>query len=74
MYNVIHISIERRFIAKCSTAAIRIGPEVKDWSSEIFDELGLSLSTAANIFLRAVARRDGLPLDVAIMDNEEDGM
>lgn len=38
-------------MAKCSTAVIRIGPEVKDWSNEIFDELGLSLSTAAKIFL-----------------------
>lgn len=61
-------------MAKCSTAVIRIGPEVKDWSNEIFDELGLSLSTAAKIFLRAATRRDGLPLDLAIMDNEEDGM
>lgn len=73
MHNVTHTSIERRAMAKVPTTTIRIDPEVKEQASEIFDELGLSLSAAVNIFLRAVVRRKGMPFDVVILDNEEDG-
>lgn len=47
-------------MAKVPTTTIRIDPEVKEQASEIFDELGLSLSAAVNIFLRAVVRRKGI--------------
>ena len=40
---------------------IRIEPEVKREASAILDELGLSMSTAMNMFLRAVIREGGMP-------------
>lgn len=43
---------------------IRIDPEVKREAAAVLDELGLSMSGAMNIFLRAVIREGGLPFDV----------
>ena len=38
---------------------IRIDPEFKKEATAILDELGLSMSTAVNAFLRALVRRAG---------------
>lgn len=38
---------------------IRIDPEVKREAAAVLDELGLSMSGAMNIFLRAVIREGG---------------
>ena len=43
---------------------IRIEPEVKREASAILDELGLSMSTAMNMFLRAVIREGGMPFEI----------
>lgn len=72
MYNVTHVTVERRDMAQVPTTTVRIDPEVKERASKIFDELGLSLSAAVNIFLRAAVRRKGMPFDVVIPNNEED--
>lgn len=45
---------------------IRIDPEVKREAVAVLDGLGLSMSGAMNIFLRAVAREGGLPFDVRL--------
>lgn len=45
---------------------IRIEPEVKREASAILDELGLSMSTAMNMFLRAVIREGGMPLEMKV--------
>lgn len=45
---------------------IRIDPEVKGEAVAVLDELGLSMSGAMNIFLRAVIREGGLPFDVRL--------
>lgn len=45
---------------------IRIDPEVKREALAVLDELGLSMSGAMNIFLRAVIREGGLPFDVRL--------
>lgn len=45
---------------------IRIEPEVKSEASAILDELGLSMSTAMNMFLRAVIREGGMPFEVKV--------
>ena len=42
---------------------IRIDPEVKREATAILDELGLSMSTAVNAFLRALVREGGMPFD-----------
>lgn len=46
------------------TTTIRIEPELKRDANEIFDELGISMSAAVNMFLRAVVRNGGLPQEV----------
>ena len=45
---------------------IRIEPEVKREASAILDELGLSMSTAMNMFLRAVIRAGGMPFEMKV--------
>lgn len=45
---------------------IRIDPELKDGAGAIFDELGLTLSTAVNVFLRAVVREGGIPFEMRV--------
>ena len=45
---------------------IRIKPEVKREASAILDELGLSMSTAMNMFLRAVIREGGMPFEMKV--------
>lgn len=45
---------------------IRIEPEVKKEASAILDELGLSMSAAMNMFLRAVIREDGMPFEMKV--------
>lgn len=45
---------------------IRINDEVKKQSSEIFNNLGLDMSTAVNIFLRQTIRHNGLPFDIKL--------
>lgn len=45
---------------------IRIEPVVKREASAILDELGLPMSTAMNMFLRAVIREGGMPFDMKV--------
>ncbi len=45
---------------------IRIDPEVKREAVAVLDELGLSMSGAVNVFLRAVIREGGMPFDVTL--------
>lgn len=45
---------------------IRIEPEVKREASAILDELGLSMSAAMNMFLRAVIREGGMPFEMKV--------
>ena len=45
---------------------IRIEPEVKKEASAILDELGLSMSAAMNMFLRAVIREGGMPFEMKV--------
>lgn len=45
---------------------IRIEPEVKREASAILDELGLSMSTAMNMFLRAAIREGGMPFEMKV--------
>lgn len=45
---------------------IRIDLEVKKEATVILDELGLSMSTAANAFLRALVREGGMPFEMKV--------
>lgn len=47
-----------------SATTIRIEPEVKSQAEMLFKSLGLSLSTATDIFYRQAIRCNGLPFEV----------
>lgn len=50
--------------AKSSTLNVRIQPEIKKEAERIFASLGLSSSSAINIFYRQVIEHNGLPFEV----------
>ncbi len=45
---------------------IRTDRDVKERSERIFSELGMSMTTAINLFLRASIREHGIPFDLKI--------
>ena len=45
---------------------IRIDEDVKRKFDAICDELGMSMSTAFNIFAKAVVRSEGIPFDLTL--------
>jgi len=45
---------------------IRTDIEVKAAAEQLFDELGLNLTTAINMFLRQAIRTGGIPFDVRV--------
>lgn len=45
---------------------IRTDAEVKSAAEHIFEALGLTMSTAVNIFLRQAIRQGGLPFEVKL--------
>lgn len=47
-----------------SAINIQVDSETKREATNILNDLGLSMSTAINLFLRQVIKRDGLPFEV----------
>ena len=45
---------------------IRTDKEIKDQAKKIFNELGLNMTTAVNIFLRTVIREHGIPFKLKL--------
>ena len=50
---------------------IRTDKEIKEKSDKIFSELGLTMTSAINMFLRATIRENGIPFSLKI-DNPND--
>ena len=44
----------------------RIDSEIKSKSEDLFDELGMNLTTAINVFLREALRTGGFPFEVRL--------
>lgn len=60
------------FMASLTSAInIQIDSETKRKATDILNDLGLSMSTAINIFLRQVIKKDGLPFDVNNNSNDD---
>lgn len=55
-------------VLKMSTTNLNIRTDkaVKDQAEAIFNELGLSLTTAVNMFLRTVIRENGIPFELKL--------
>lgn len=45
---------------------IRIDKEIKDSAEKIFNELGLNMTNAINMFLRTTIREHGIPFELKI--------
>jgi DNA-damage-inducible protein J len=45
---------------------IRTDKAVKDQAEEIFNELGLNMTTAINMFLRSTIREHGIPFELKL--------
>ena len=45
---------------------IRTDKEIKDQADRIFSELGLNMTTAINMFLRATIRENGIPFTLKL--------
>ena len=44
---------------------IRTNSEVKKTAAALFDDLGLDMSSAINMFLRECIRKDGIPFEIS---------
>lgn len=53
-------------MAKTDSVYARVEPELKKEVEDIFSELGISTSTAINIFYRQVRMNRGLPFDLRL--------
>ena len=54
------------------STSIRIKEDVKQNAKELFETLGLDLSTAINIFLRQSILKGGLPFEVTTSNYEKE--
>jgi DNA-damage-inducible protein J len=59
-------------MAKTTNLNIRVDEELKRKAEAIFNELGLNMSTAMNMFLRYSVRYGGIPFDLRIEKPNED--
>lgn len=53
-----------------STVSIRVDNEVKEKADKLFNELGMNLSSAINIFLRQAIREQAIPFSISINDED----
>ncbi|MCH5184250.1 MAG: type II toxin-antitoxin system RelB/DinJ family antitoxin [Oscillospiraceae bacterium] len=53
-------------MAQTTQVNFRVDVNVKRDAERVLDELGLPLSTAFTIFLKAISRKHGLPLDMTV--------
>ncbi|ABI68384.1 type II toxin-antitoxin system RelB/DinJ family antitoxin [Syntrophomonas wolfei] len=61
-------------MAKTTNLNIRVDEELKREAEAVFNELGLNMSTAMNIFLRYSVRYGGIPFDLRIEKPNEESM
>lgn len=52
-----------------TTFCLRLDPDLKHESEVLFDELGLTLTSAINIFLKQAVRVGGMPFDLRLDTN-----
>ena len=66
-------------MAKSATITIRVAPQLKKESEDVFEELGLTTTQAISLFLKQTALNRGLPFSVEIPNEDtlqaiEDGL
>jgi DNA-damage-inducible protein J len=59
-------------MSETTNISVRIDKEIKQKAEAIFNELGLNMSTAVNMFLRYSIRYGGIPFELQLdVPNEE---
>ena len=51
---------------------VRMDETVKKEAEQVFNALGLNMSTAFNVFARAVARQRKIPFELSLMEDDRD--
>lgn len=54
-----------------ATITIRVDDETKKQAENLFDDLGLTLTSAINMFIKKAISVDGIPFDVVRSYNQE---
>ena len=54
-----------------TSMSIRLDSEVKEQAQQVFNNLGMDMTTAINIFLRQAIQYRGLPFDVRLDENQK---
>ena len=54
-----------------TSMSIRLDSEVKEQAQKVFNNLGMDMTTAINIFLRQAIQYQGLPFDVRLDENRK---
>lgn len=54
-----------------TSMSIRLDSEVKEQAQQVFNHLGMDMTTAINIFLRQAIQYQGLPFDVKLDENQK---
>lgn len=62
------MSNNEKILNETTTYSVRLDPELKEEAIELFNQLGLTLSSAVNVFLRQSLREQGIPF-IVTMDN-----
>lgn len=58
-------------MANTPTTTMRLDPELKNEVIKILGPLGLNLTEAVSIFLRAVVRENGIPFEIKNQNTQE---
>ena len=56
-------------MSKSDTINVRIEPELKKQAEEILEKLGISASTAINIYYRQIVEKNGIPMELKLEPN-----
>lgn len=51
-------------MAKTASVFVRVNPEIKDEAEQVLNQLGISLSTAIEMYLRQIALQERIPFDL----------
>lgn len=54
-----------------TSMSIRLDSEVKEQAQQVFNSLGMDMTTAINIFLRQAIQYQGLPFDVRLDESQK---
>lgn len=54
-----------------TSMSIRLDSEIKEQAQQVFNNLGMDMTTAINIFLRQAIQYQGLPFDVRLDENRK---